>query len=296
MSAMPATPSPAGPRPFLKWAGGKRQILPAILRRVPPHVGTFYEPFVGGGALFLALAGASPRPFRRAVLADRNRELVAAWRMVRDDVEHLIEALRDLAARPVTAEVYYDVRDQDPAALDAPAAAARLLYLNRTCFNGLYRLNRSGRFNVPFGGYRNPKILDAGNLRAVSRALAGVAVEAKDFEDVIAEAGPGDFVYFDPPYSPVSETASFTAYDALPFGPAEQERLAARFRSLRRRGVYALLSNSRVAATERLYEGLAWDVLPVRRSINSRGDRRGPVEELLVRTHRRGYGRSGKIR
>lgn len=284
----------AAPRPFLKWAGGKRQILDAILRRMPDRCATYHEPFVGGGAVFLGLAARSPRPFRRAVLTDRNPDLINAWRVVRDEVEEVVTALEDLIGDvPVSEGRYYEVRDLEPDSMQPAAAAARLIFMNRTCYNGLYRVNRSGRFNVPYGRYRNPRILDAANLRSVSAALEGVEVEHRDFEEAMSEAQPGDVVYMDPPYYPVSETARFTSYDALPFGPPEQERLAETFRGLRRRGVYALLSNSRVPATERLYEGFPRDVLDVRRAINSRGDRRGPVEELLVRTEETAAGGKG---
>jgi DNA adenine methylase len=272
------------PRPFLKWAGGKRQLLPAILARMPQRMGTFYEPFVGGGAVFLALASRRPRPFRRAVLADRNRELIGLWRSIQEEVEAVVEALGELASRPADAGTYYEIRDLDAGGLGSPERAARLLYLNRTCYNGLYRVNRQGRFNVPYGRYRQPRILDAANLRAVSRTLQGVRVEGADFEEVVRRARPGSVVYFDPPYYPVSATARFTAYDSQPFGPEEQARLARVFRRLARSRVYALLSNSRVPETEELYRGLPRDVVPARRAINSRADRRGPVQELLVRT------------
>jgi len=271
-------------RPFLKWAGGKRQILPAILKRLPQRMGTFYEPFVGGGAVFLALAAHRPRPFRRAVLADRNRELIDLWTAVQQEVEAVVLALAELARYPLDASTYYSIRELDPSSMSRTQAAARLLYLNRTCYNGLYRVNRSGKFNVPYGRYRRPRILDAENLRAVSRALEHARLEHADFESVVARARRSSVIYFDPPYAPVSSTARFTSYDAQPFGEAEQARLASVFRALRRRGVYALLSNSRVPATEKLYRNLPQDVVPARRAINSRADRRGPVEELLVRT------------
>ncbi len=280
----PQRAAPQALRPFLKWAGGKRQILPAILKRLPRRMGTFYEPFIGGGAVFLALASQRPRPFRRAVLADRNRQLVDLWSAVQQEVEAVVAALRELAKRPLDASNYYSLRDLDPSSMSRPQAAARLLYLNRTCYNGLYRVNRSGKFNVPYGRYRRPRILDADNLRAVSRALQHARVLHADFEGVVARARPGSVVYFDPPYAPISATARFTSYDAQPFGEAEQARLASLFRGLRGRGVYALLSNSRVPETEKLYRDLPRDVVTARRAINSRSDRRGPVEELLVRT------------
>jgi DNA adenine methylase len=267
------------PVPFLKWAGGKRQILPDILRRLPGRCATYYEPFLGGGAVFFALAARGA--FRRAVLGDRNADLVDAYLGVHDDAEGVIARLTRM---PHSASFFYRLRAQDPRALSPAHRAARIIYLNRTCYNGLYRVNRAGRFNVPFGRYENPRILDRENLRAVSRALRGTALRTGDFEAIVARARPGDVVYFDPPYVPLSATASFTAYDRKAFGPDEQRRLARVMEALRRRGVYAVLSNSDVPVTRALYRGFPLDTVRVRRAINSRPDRRGPISELLVRT------------
>ena len=161
----------------------------------------------------------------------------------------------------------------------------RIIYLNRTCYNGLYRVNRSGQFNVPFGSYQRPSILDEPLLRAVSRCLKRVSIREADFTDVVRRAGPDDFVYFDPPYYPLSDTACFTAYDNCPFGHEEQERLARLMRDLEKRKVPALLSNSDVAATRKLYRGMRLERILASRPINSRGDRRGPIPELLVRNY-----------
>jgi DNA adenine methylase len=265
--------------PFLKWAGGKRQILPDILRRLPERCETYHEPFLGGGAVFFALAARGA--FRRAVLGDRNADLIDAYLGVRDDVERVITRL---ARMPHDRSFYERLRALDPRKLSGAQRAARIIYLNRTCYNGLYRVNRAGQFNVPFGRYENPRILDRENLRAASRALRGAALGAGDFEAVLARARPGDVVYFDPPYVPLSATASFTAYDREAFGPDEQRRLARVLEALRRRGVYAVLSNSDVRVTRALYRGFPLETVRVRRAINSRADRRGPISELLVRT------------
>jgi DNA adenine methylase len=265
--------------PFLKWAGGKRQLLPEILARLPASCDSYYEPFLGSGAVFFALAARGA--FRRAALSDRNRDLIATYLAVRDRVEEVIAELGRLAPDRGT---YYAVRSRDPETLSAAARAARFIYLNRTCYNGLYRVNRAGRFNVPYGRYLNPRVLDVEGLRAVAAALAGVSIRCADFEAAVAPARPGDVVYFDPPYVPVSRTASFTAYDAVPFGAAEQERLARLMHGLASRGVAALLSNAGTARARALYRGLACDRVRARRAINSRADRRGPVAEILVRT------------
>ena len=288
--------------PFLKWAGGKRQILPAILDRIPAEFNTYYEPFIGGGAVFFAVAAG--RAFRRAVLGDRNRDLIDAYLGVRDELPRVIRRLDALRRRHSEAQ-YYRIRAQDPSRLSLAARAARIIYLNRTCYNGLYRVNRSGRFNVPFGRYKNPKILHTENLQAVSRVLQkkqrlslkagedapkrkartlGVSIRVLDFERAVTHAKPGDVIYFDPPYVPVSRTANFTSYHHEEFGPDEQMRLAKLMRALRDRGVYALLSNADVPTARKLYKDLPTVRVKARRAINSRPDQRGHVSELLVWT------------
>jgi DNA adenine methylase len=268
--------------PFLKWAGGKRQIVPEILERLPDRMNTYYEPFLGGGAVYFALAARGA--FKRAVICDRNHGLIDAYLGVRDDVEKVIAHLSRMRH---DSETYYRIRTRDPAKLTIIQRSARIIYLNRTCYNGLYRVNRAGRFNVPFGKYKNPRIVDRENLRAVSQTLQRARISSGDFETLVEKAEPGDVVYFDPPYYPVSNTASFTAYDSLPFGSEEQERLARVMRQLKKRGVYVLLSNSDVPLTRHLYRNFSRDTVQVHRRINSRADRRGPISELLVRSHAR---------
>jgi DNA adenine methylase len=271
----------ATPAPFLKWAGGKRQLLPRILDLVPSRIETYYEPFLGGGAVFFALA--SRGVFTRAILADANPDLIGCYEAVRDDVEAVIKVLRN---RRYTNERdrYYAARALDPRMLSAPERAARIVYLNHCGYNGLYRVNSAGQFNVPFGRYHHPTICDADKLRAASRALRGVELRCGDFETALSGSRPGDFVYLDPPYVPVSRTASFTAYAARDFGSADQERLAAALRGLGARGISALLSNSACAETTRLYRPLKIARVLARRAINSAGHARGPVGEILVRS------------
>lgn len=273
----------ATPRPFLKWAGGKRSLMHEILARLPEGpIEMFIEPFLGGGAVFLELARQGR--IRQAILNDRNPELVHTWRMVRRDPEGLIEAIRQWTVDEAT---YYHVRDElEPAALSDVDRAARVMWLNRTCFNGLYRKNRRGKFNVPFGRYKRVNIVDEDNLRAVSAALQSVTIHDFDFESVLLMAGPGAVVYCDPPYWPVSKTASFNRYDGLSFAEAEQTRLAESFAALEAQGAYGVLSNSWTEETLALYArcGLFIDQVHCRRSINSRGDRRGKVPEVMVTT------------
>jgi len=266
--------------PFLKWAGGKRSLLPRILPLVPRKIDVYYEPFLGGGALFFELARLGR--IGRAVLADRNRELIVCYEAIRDDVEGVMRAL-DLCKYEEKA--YYAMRDLDPASLSPVASAARTIYLNKTGFNGLYRVNSSGRFNVPFGHFPTARrFYDPLRLAEVSRVLKTVDLRSDDFETVVAAAKPGDFVYFDPPYVPLSQTSSFTAYGQQGFGDRDQQRLADLLRRLRKAKVAALLSNSDCDYTQRLYKGLRPVRAEVRRAINSVGDRRGPVSELLVRS------------
>lgn len=269
--------------PFLKWAGGKRQLVPRLLDLAPARIDTYYEPFMGGAALFFALA--TRGRFARAVLSDTNEELVGCYRAIQEDVDAVIAALRSPKYRN-NATHYYRVRDRDVSKMSGPERAARIIFLNRCGYNGLYRVNSKGLFNVPFGRYRNPLICDEERLRAVARALRKTKVKIlrADFQEALAKAGPADFVYLDPPYVPVSRTSSFTAYAAGSFGVREQERLAEALRELGRRKVAALLSNSQCAETERLYHGLDSEVVQVRRAINSDARRRGPVGEILVRS------------
>jgi DNA adenine methylase len=267
-------------RPFLKWAGGKTQLLSEILPALPRRIATYYEPFLGGGAVFFALANEGR--FRRAVLNDRNPELVETYRTVRDSVDALIEALSEHSNNAADEAYFYRVRAERPEALGRVERAARIIFLNKTCFNGLYRVNKQGRFNVPFGRYKNPKLFDEGVLRAASRALARAEILEGDFEDVVRNTSTGDAVYFDPPYAPVSSTASFTSYVANAFGVDEQERLLMVYERCVRRGVRTILSNSHCAFTEKLYDKLDWKEVAARRSINSKGGRRGAISEVLV--------------
>ncbi len=262
-------------RPLLKWAGGKRQLLHQICKRLPSKIETYYEPFVGGGAVFFSLAAQGR--FRRAVLSDQNEELIATYRAVKQDVEAVIRELKKMRH---SEEDYYEIRAWKPRLL--AKRAARMIYLNRTGYNGLYRVNRSGQFNVPFGRYVRPNICDEDRLRAVARAFSGVDLLVEDFSGVVLKSRPGDAVYFDPPYVPVSATAKFAEYHKKAFGDEEQEELVRVYESLTERGVSAVLSNSDTPRTRALYRHLCYERVSARRNINSAADRRGPTTELLV--------------
>lgn len=267
-------------RPFLKWAGGKRQLLPELLAHVRrlPSFRAYHEPFVGGGALFFAMKRQGM--LRGEVhLSDTNPRLIEAYRGIARHVDEVVALLHDHAVRH-SKEHYYAVRSTLPDGL--AARAARIVYLNRTCFNGLYRENSRGGFNVPMGRYTNPTICDADLLRAVSEALAGVHLDVRTFEGVLAVARPGDLVYFDPPYVPLSLTASFTAYSKDGFGMDAQERLAGVFATLAGRGVHVMLSNSKTDDVLRMYRDFPTHTVLASRAVNSRADRRGKVEEVIV--------------
>lgn len=276
-------------RPFLKWAGGKS----GLLAQYSPHFpklgsdACYFEPFLGGGAVFFHL-----RP-GRAVLSDVNGELVNAYVQVRDRVTKVVKLL-DEHRRIHDHDHYYAVREQDPSSLTPLERAVRFIYLNRTCYNGLWRVNRAGRFNVPLGRYKDPLGAVADFLRPAAKALKGVRVLERPFEAVLREASPGDFVYFDPPYHPVSSTANFTAYARTAFGEAEQRSLAKVFAALARAGVAAMLSNSDTPLVRELYPASRYRVVPVRatRAINSKASGRGAVGEVLVMT----YGDDGRVR
>ena len=260
-------------RPFLKWAGGKTQLLTHILPWFPDHFNRYFEPFVGGGAVFFAV-----QP-RKAFLSDVNPNLVDAYLAIRDDVDGVI---RHLKRHSATEEHFYKVRAQDPAKLSRLQRAARMIFLNRTCFNGLYRVNKSGKFNVPFGKYSNPRICNVENLERVSESLQGTDIRLSSVFDSALRARKGDLVYFDPPYVPLTPTASFTSYTAGGFGQADQVRLAEMFGRLARRGVHVVLSNSDTPLVRDLYKHFHTERVYARRAINSRATGRGRVAEVIV--------------
>jgi DNA adenine methylase len=287
-------------QPLLKWAGGKRQLLPALREHYPHDYDRYIEPFLGSGAVFFDLYSSGRLTGRVVRLVDLNADLVGCYVMLRDETEAVIRAL-ELLKHEHEAHgdaCYYDVRDRrfNPLRSTGPAAytpelAAMLIYLNRTGFNGLFRLNRRGDFNVPAGRYENPRILDADHLRAVARAFQaeGVSIECAPFEQTLADAGVGDFVYCDPPYVALSRTASFAHYTAGGFSAADHHRLQQAVIAAARRGAAVVVSNSSAEVAATAYScrsareaGLNVSRVPARRLINSNASRRGPVQELIV--------------
>jgi DNA adenine methylase len=296
-----------GVRPFIKWVGGKRQLLPALRPFYPEFAGRYFEPFLGSGAVFFDLVNLGAINGRGATLSDDNADLIGCYARVGDALPDVLEHLEALAAAHASEgrAHYLRIRDEhfnplraawraEGSRLDRYPAllAAMLIYLNRTGYNGLFRLNASGDFNVPPGRYERPKIVDRAALTAASQVLAAgtIALRHSPFSDVRDNAAPGDFVYFDPPYAPLSATANFRGYTGRGFAGVEQEALQQLVIELATRGVNVLLSNSTALEVTNLYEsnddvraaGLrAWRV-PARRSVNSKADRRGAVQELVV--------------
>jgi len=266
------------PKPFVKWAGGKTSLLPVILERVPYNIGTYFEPFVGGGALYFALGS------NKAQLSDINEELINLYNVVKTDVDNLIEELKKYRKNN-SVDYYYKIRKEDREKgykdWTPLERAARTLYLNKTCWNGLYRVSSKGYFNVPYGGYKNPSIIDESNLRSCSIVLCDTIVDVLSFECVVGVAKKGDFVYFDPPYAPLDET-SFTSYTKEDFGREDQVKLKETCDELNAAGVRFMLSNSHTEFILDLYKAYRIDIVRAPRSINSKGDGRGKVKEVLV--------------
>jgi DNA adenine methylase len=275
----PNEPAVVVPRPIVKWAGGKGRLLGELLPRVPNQIGRYYEPFFGGGALFISLAAMTPPVVRRATLTDQNPELIACYRALRDDVDGLIQALSNYR---YDEEFYYQVRARDMRGASDVERGARLIYLNRTCYNGLWRVNAAGTFNVPFGRYANPTICNEPLLRKVAPLLKHATIRVADFAASTCRAREGDFVYFDPPYLPVSKTANFATYAAGGFNAADHERLRSEFARLASAGVYAMLSNADTPASRELYKDFSCFSIGVARRINSNIRARGDAAELIV--------------
>ena len=298
-------------RPLLKWAGGKRQLLPALEQYYPTAFQRYLEPFVGSGAVFFHLASTGVIDGKAVLLSDVNADLIGCYRVVRDETDAVIRALQTLERehRRRGDACYYEVRDEkfNPARARlmadsagsgkvaaerySPALAAMLIFLNRTGFNGLFRLNKGGAFNVPAGRYSDPRICDSEHVRAVADVLRrpGVALEHRGFEEALGEAGAGDFVYCDPPYAPLSRTSSFANYTAAGFGSFDQQRLLQAVVRACRRGARVVMSNSSAPEIESAYTTraarqakIAIHRVPARRAINSRGSSRGPVDELII--------------
>ena len=272
------------PFPFVKWAGGKSSLLPELLRHVPLQVSNYYEPFLGGGALFFAIYARNPR--FKAHLSDVNVDLMNAYRMIKDKPDELIGLLskfqHDYYQSRSMSEFFYSMRNWRPSNdLDS---AARLVFLNKTCYNGLYRVNSQREFNVPFGRYKKPRILDAQNIRAVSKALRDTDAElhSSDYKGCLSTCRRNDFVYLDPPYQPKSKTSSFTGYTPGGFSESDQKELVQEFERLVGHGCTVLLSNSETPLITGMYRKFETKTVTVNRPINSVASGRKGYRELIV--------------
>ena len=265
--------------PIIKWVGGKSRLLPELLLRAPKAFNRYYEPFVGGGALFFALAP------KHAVLGDMNEALIDMYQTLVFDVEGVIACLRQ-HKRQHTEDHYYEVRtwwnEERSKCIDGVSVAAAFIYLNKTCFNGLWRVNKSGEFNVPMGDYKDPAIYDPDALRAAVNVLEKATLMVNEFDITAGNAKAGDFVYFDPPYVPISITSSFTSYTTGVFGEKQQVALANHARDLVDKGVHVMLSNNDVPLVHELYKGFHIDVVQRAGTVSSKGSKRGKVNEVII--------------
>ena len=273
----PALPEPTA-SPVVKWVGGKTKLLPALLARMPARFERYYEPFAGGAALFFRVAP------ERAVLADSNHDLIGLYTCLTKNVAGVIKKLEHHRTAHSEAH-YYTTRtrwnDRELAWTSADRAAT-FIYLNKTCFNGLWRVNRSGAFNVPIGRYTDPPICVPSALYAASTVLGRATLRCGDYRSAVSDARRGDFAYFDPPYDPVTPTANFTSYTADAFGPEHQRELAQTARELVGRGCRVMLSNSDTPFIRSLYKGFQIDRVKCSRAINSNAAKRGDVDEVIV--------------
>ncbi|HRU39583.1 MAG TPA: DNA adenine methylase, partial [Candidatus Goldiibacteriota bacterium] len=265
---------PIKAEPFLKWAGGKGQLLNDFVRLFPAKFNNYMEPFVGGGAVFFYLHSNGLLDGKKSVLIDSNKDLITAYKSIKDinKLKTIIKALSN-GKYLNNEDNFYKVRKEEPKS--EVEKTARLIYLNKTCFNGLYRVNSKGKFNVPFGRYNNPLICDSENLNAVNNALANTELVNGDFTIALEYAEKGDFVYFDPPYQPVSKTANFTGYTKNSFGEKDQQRLAEVYKKLDKRGCKLMLSNSDVKFIRGLYKGYRIEIVKAKRMINCKAAKRG---------------------
>jgi len=271
-------------QPFIKWAGGKRQILKDLIDSMPKKYNRYYEPFIGGGALFFHIMPAN------AYISDINPELINLYKVVRDNVEELIE---DLKKHKNKEEYYYNIRNIDRTPdyknWSPVQKASRLIYLNKTCFNGLYRMNNKGYFNVPFGFYKNPKIIDKENLIACAKLLQNTEIVLGSFLEIENKVKEGDFVYFDPPYVPVSQTSSFTKYYKDDFDYDMQFELKELCDRISKKKVYFMLSNSYIDFVTKLYKNYPIKKVDAIRAINCKGDRRGKINEAIITNYSKYY-------
>lgn len=272
--------------PVVKWVGGKRQLLPEIKKYIPTKFTTYYEPFIGGGAVLFEL-----QP-KKAVINDVNTELINLYTVIKESPEEIIAELKKHAQFSTDSDYFYKIREKDRniieyALMSNVEKAARIHYLNKTCYNGLFRVNKAGEFNAPFGRYKNPDVVNEITIRAVSKYFNESNIEFRntDFEEALKGIKKGAFVYFDPPYDPVSDSANFTGYSKGGFDRSEQERLKKLCDELHKKGIKFLVSNSATDYIKDLYKDYTIEIIKAKRAINSNGDSRGEIDEVLIRNY-----------
>ncbi len=277
----------ASPKPFVKWAGGKRQLIPEIQKHLPEKFSSYFEPFLGGGALLFHLL--SENENLKGYVSDLNSDLILSYVTIRDNLNGLLKSLQKHSDNYFSdsKSYYYSVRESNPKS--QIEKVSRLLFLNRTCFNGLYRVNSKGKFNVPLGRYSNPNIVQEENLRSVNQFLNHnkIIIKCQDFSSTVEKIKKGDFVYFDPPYQPVSKTANFTSYTNGNFGLNDLKRLAKVSNQLAKKGVNVLLSNSSSKQVRELFSSKYWEInkIVANRAINSDSNKRTGHSELLIKNY-----------
>ena len=266
-------------KPILKWAGGKRQLLPVLIKNIPDKFNTYYEPFIGGAALLISLY--SLNKIKESVISDINKDLYNLYKIIKENPQQLIDELDNLEFKNNKND-YYKARELFNSITDSVNRSALLIYLNRHGYNGLYRVNSSNKFNVPFGKYNNPGMPSSGNIMALSELFQSCTIMNSDFELTVNNAKKGDFVYFDPPYMPLSKTSYFTGYTHSGFDEKDQERLAKSFQDLSDMGVYVMESNSSTDFIKELYRDFNLLEVNARRNINSVGTNRNSIKELII--------------
>jgi len=275
-------------KPFIKWVGGKRQLILELLKHIPKKFNNYFEPFVGGGALFFELYNLGFLKDKEVFLSDINEELINTYKTIRDYPNELIERIKEFKVKH-NKEFYYQIREfdrkEDYKNLDNIIKAARFIYLNKTCFNGLYRVNKKGYFNVPIGSYKNPQIVDEENILEVSKALKNTIIKHCDYKEILKYVKKNDFVYFDPPYYPLNDTANFTSYTQSNFLENEQIELFKTFETLSNKGGFVLESNSDTDFINNLYKKFIIKKVLASRAINSKANKRGKITEVLIRNY-----------
>jgi DNA adenine methylase len=267
-------------KPFIKWAGGKKQLIEQLVPLFPEKIESYFEPFVGSGIVAFFLLKNHPE-IKKIYLSDINEELITTYLVVKSNINELVKLLKDYK-RKHSKEFYYKIRSQDIKTLSKVEIAARFIYLNKTCFNGLYRVNSEGKFNVPIGNYKNPLICAEKDLREISKFLKKDDIKVKQFYDAVKDAKEGDFIYFDPPYYPLPDTTSFTKYTKEKFLDEEQKLLAKVFKELDKRGCMVMLSNSDTNFIKDLYKGYFINIVKAKRLINCDPKKRGKINEVVI--------------